>query len=112
MILGVKGSPARPDPTTEGIEIPIRIRFPNEEGAEPAEWRKPREESGPRGIHLKKEDFERHGYSNECKGCRWMQSGIGRRTTGHGAPAHSFLCRQRLEAALREERNPRAQGAG
>ena len=41
-----------------------------------------------------------------------MQSGIGRRTIGHGAPAHSFLCRQRLEAALREEGNPRAQGAG
>ena len=32
MILGMKGSPARPDPTTEGIEIPIRIRFPDEEG--------------------------------------------------------------------------------
>ena len=67
MILGMKGSPARPDPTIEGIEIPIRIRFPNEEGDEPAEWRKPREESGPRGIHLQREDFERHGYSHECK---------------------------------------------
>ena len=41
-----------------------------------------------------------------------MQSGVGRRKTGHGAPAHSFLCRLRMEAALREEGHPRPQGAG
>ena len=40
LIMAMKGSPSRPDPTAEGIEIPIRIRFPNEDGAEPAEWRK------------------------------------------------------------------------
>ena len=41
-----------------------------------------------------------------------MQSGVGRRKTGHGVPAHSFLCRLRMEAALTEEWHPRPQGTG
>ena len=63
-------------------------------------WSDHSQQHGPRGIHLEKEDFEKHGYSSECKGCRWMQSGVGRRKTGHGAPAHSFLCTQSMEATL------------
>ena len=35
LILGMKGTPARPDPSVEGVEIPIKIRFPADEGREP-----------------------------------------------------------------------------
>ena len=49
-------------------------------------------------------DFEVHGYTDGCKGCRWIQTGIGQ-------PGHDEACRARMEDNLRKEEHPRFQRA-
>ena len=51
-------------------------------------------EWAPRRIYLKQPDFEKHGYTVECMGCRWMQTGLGAKR-GHGEQ-----CRARMEEAM------------
>ena len=105
MIKNVKGTPAKPDPASSGIEIPTRICLPKAGDEEDAkEWRKPRQEDKPRRTYLKKEDFEVHGYTEGCRGCRWIQTGIGQ-------PGHDEKCRTRMEDHLRKEKHPRFQRA-
>ena len=87
----MKGTPAKPDPASSGIEIPTRICLPKAtDEEEETEWRKPRQEDKPRRTYLKKEDFEVHGYTEGCKGCKWIQTGIGQ-------PGHDEKCRTRME---------------
>ena len=105
LIKDMKGTPAKPDPASSGIEIPVRICLPKEtDEEEEQEWRKPRREDKPRRTYLKKEDFEVHGYTEGCKGCRWIQTGIGQ-------PGHDETCRKRMEDNLRKEEHPRFQRA-
>ena len=51
----------------------------------------------PRRIYLKPNDFLKHGYTEGCKGCTWLRSGLGTRTV------HSDECRERLETAFAED---------
>ena len=53
-----------------------------------------------RQIYFKDEDFERHGYTDNCDGCDAKRAGMPLR-------AHSDTCRARLTAELRKDRNPR-----
>ena len=49
LIKNMKGTPAKPDPSGNGVEIPTRISLPKTEGDEVStEWRKPRQEEKPR----------------------------------------------------------------
>ena len=68
------------------------------------EWGRLRQEDKPRRTYLKKEDFEVHGYTEGCKGCRWIQTGIGQ-------PGHDEKCRTRMQENLRKEEHPRFQRA-
>ena len=97
----MKGTPARPDPSMPGIDIPIRIRvvmeFPNAvaESAQPL-----RNEDQPRKAYLKKSDFEKFGFSEDCEGCRRLMAGL-------AARPHKETCRHRMETHLEEEEHPR-----
>ena len=48
LIKNMKGTPAKPDPASSGIEIPIRICLPKSTEEEETEWRRPRQEDRPR----------------------------------------------------------------
>ena len=54
-----------------------------------------KEEEQVRRPKLKKADFEEHGYTKDCPGCRWIQSGFA------GNRNHPEACRRRMETALR-----------
>ena len=98
MIKGIKGTPARPNPNGPGSDIPIRISVPSS-GVEFKEGPPARSDDAPRTTYLKKEDFDRHGYSDNCEGCRR------RRTGGMGQREHTAECRKRMETTLEKEEN-------
>ena len=63
----------------------------------------------PRRARLAPEDFKTHGFTVDCKGCIYLQDGIGHRC------AHSSECRDRMEGKLQEseegkDRVAKAQG--
>jgi hypothetical protein len=97
----MKGTPARPDPNMSGIDIPIRIKvtmdFPNAV-AEPIVPQ--RNEDQSRRAYLKKNDFVKFGYDEDCEGCRKLSAGKAPRP-------HRETCRLRMEKHLEEEENPR-----
>jgi len=80
LIEEMAGTPDRPNPHALGNYIPIKINLPKNESDEKEEskWRRARQEEAPRRTHLKKDDFLVYGYTDGCKGCRWIQKGIGR----------------------------------
>ena len=51
-----------------------------------------------RSIYLSRKDFERHGYSDGCVGCRAISSG----KKGRTGVAHNRACRRRMEGIVRE----------
>ena len=53
----------------------------------------PEEQSMPRHVNLSKSDFDEHGCSSNCLGCRSILKGIRRQ-------GHSEACRQRTQKAL------------
>ena len=97
----MKGTPAWPDPNMPGSGIPIRIRvameFPNAV-AEPSIPQRNEEQS--RRASLKKKDFEKSGYDEDCEGCRRLAAGMAPRP-------HKDTCRLRMEKHLEKEEHPR-----
>jgi hypothetical protein len=100
-VQAIQGTPQRPDPNMPGIDIPIRIQVSMENMDAPTPMRDPRVEEHARRAYLKKEDFEKHGYTEGCEGCRRAKTG------GMTARPHTEACRVRLEKLLEEESNPR-----
>ena len=49
-------------------------------------------------MYLTKRDFESHGYTDGCAGCRDLASG--RRGPVSGFAPHTTACRRRMEAAI------------
>ena len=45
----------------------------------------------PRRIRLEQKDFDKLGYTENCRGCEFLQTGIGVRQ------GHSSQCRERME---------------
>ena len=102
VIRNMQGTPARPNPQMPGQDVPIRVSLPAEGGAAaPTEPPPARNESVPRRTYLKPRDFEKHGYTEGCEGCRRVRTG------GMGARPHTEQCRARMEEALKQEGNPR-----
>ena len=48
----------------------------------------------PRRVRLAQGDLEKFGYTEDCRGCEFLQTGIGARQN------HSDLCRARIEESL------------
>ena len=53
-----------------------------------------------RSMHLRRNDFERYGFSDGCPGCRDMA--IQRPGPSSGWAAHTTACRRRLEERIQE----------
>ena len=68
-------------------EVPEAVKMAPEEEKEEEEL------VVPRNIYLKKSDFETHGYSKDCKGCRAVLRGAAR-------TPHSAECRKRMMGAM------------
>ena len=69
-------------------EVPEAVRMePEDEKGEEEEL------VVPRNIYLKKSDFEQHGYSKDCKGCRAVLRGAAR-------TPHTAECRKRMMTAM------------
>ena len=62
-------------------------------------------ETSARKTYLKKRDFEKHGYTEGCEGCRRLRTG------GMEARPHNSQCRARMEELLKNEDNPRWKNA-
>ena len=96
----MQGTPARPNPSMPGTDIPVHIHIPVEAvPGEPPPQRQEQEQT--RRTYLKKEDFETHGYSEGCEGCRRLRTG------GMTAKGHTEECRNRMEELLKQDDNPR-----
>ena len=102
-IKNMQGTPARPDPNQPGNSIPIHIILPDADGPVPEP--EPRVETNARKTYLKKRDFEKHGYTDGCEGCRRLRTG------GMEARPHNSQCRTRMEELLKNEDNPRWKNA-
>ena len=101
-IKGMKGTPARPNPQMPGNDVPVQIHVPIDLGEAMPEGPPPaRNEEAGRRTYLKAKDFEKHGFTEGCEGCRRLKAG------GMSARPHTEECRQRIEAKLKEEENPR-----
>ena len=51
-----------------------------------------------RSMYLTKRDFESHGYTDGCQGCKDLSSG--RRGPVSGFAPHTTACRRRMESAI------------
>ena len=51
----------------------------------------------PRRIYTKPADYTKHGYTQGCRGCAWLENQIGPRQ------GHSEICRSRIEKAIAED---------
>ena len=60
-----------------------------------------RQETESRKVYIKKVDFERHGYTEGCEGCRRMMTG------SMTLRPHTRECRDRMEKLMQEEDHPR-----
>ena len=92
-ITEMQGTPAQPNPTAPGLHIPIAINIDQGDGGAPVETQQRKVEQTARRVYLKQQDFEQHGYSDECEGCARLQAGMAPRP-------HSEACRTRLEEEL------------
>ena len=92
----MRGTPGQPDPNQPGARIPVTITMPI---AEPMPIARIPEEKG-RQIYFKESDFDMYGYTDGCEGCDTRRAGMPLRR-------HSDVCRARITAELRKERNPR-----
>ena len=101
-MLSMTGTPAKPNPQAPGHDIPVHIRIQVPEvGEVPGEPAPARVETEPRRTYLKARDFHKHGWTESCEGCRRLKAG------NMGARPHNEACRQRMEAILKAEGDPR-----
>jgi len=90
----MKGTPQKPDPSKDGLIIPLRITFDEPSENLEEESQLPRKEEGPRIMMIRREDLEEHGYTEGCDGCREKRTGMQERR------GHSEACRKRLGEAM------------
>ena len=61
---------------------------------------------GRKAMYLSRKDFERHGLTDGCIGCRGIGAASGRPTSRAGGIGayrpHDVACRRRMENAIRE----------
>ena len=70
---------------TTPVVVPGQARSPDDDPPVPVRGR----EFVPRRIYTRTSDYEKHGYTEGCKGCVWIRNQLGPRT------GHSEACRER-----------------
>ena len=96
-VLAVKGTPEEPVPGRGVIQAPVVIRAEIDSdiprsAPDVAEAEPPRVRSGM----IYKQDYEEHGYSENCPGCSHMRLGMDKRP-------HTSVCRKRTEEILKSQ---------
>ena len=91
---GVPWRTSGTDKNTDGealrMDVPEAVRMAPEEEEKVAEKE---DLVVPRNLYLKKADFEKHGYSKDCRGCKSLLRGTARLP-------QSVACRKRVTQAL------------
>lgn len=101
----MKGNPKRPDPNSSGMDAPIRtIVALTDPLAEVGPMRKTPSDIN-RSVYLKREDFEKYGYTPGGDGCKCLKAGLA------GYKHHTPECRKRMEMAIGEDRHPQCERA-
>ena len=101
LVGGVPWRTSEEDKNADGEAL--RREVPEAVKMAPEEEKEEEEIVVPRNIYLRKSDFEAHGYSRDCKGCRAVLRGAAR-------TPHSAECRKRMMAAMAgDERVKRAE---
>ena len=96
------GTPSQPVPGRIGSRIPIHVNAEIDESIVPEEFMPKRIEDTPRRVYLQRRHFLRHGYSENCEGCRRS------RTSGAlTMRAHTEECRRRMYLAMASDEEDR-----
>ena len=75
-ILNITGTPARPNPQMPGHDIPVHIHVQFDvDHCLPGEPAPARVEIVSRRTYLKACDFQKHGWTEGCEGCRRLKTG-------------------------------------
>ena len=91
-VKGIKATPWSHDSPPPDLEpVPVVWPAPGAQAPPPAP---PQFAPSVKRVYFRRLDFESHGYTDHCIGCRRLR-------LGQPAAAHSELCRARMEAALR-----------
>ena len=89
-ILDMKGTTQRPDPSTPGLSIPVKIRLEPDVKVDMPISRPARKKEGPRDVYLSRGDFETYRYTEGCEGCSRLTAGMAPRP-------HTAKCRLRMK---------------
>ena len=90
----MQGSPHKPSPNGPELEVPIRIRVHAENPECNVDARPVRQETEARNTYMENVDFEKHGYTDACEGCRRVMAG------SMTLRPHTTECRQRIEEKM------------
>ena len=94
LIKRLKGTPQQPNPNKPGDTVPIRITFDEPVRLEQVEENTGRKEVNLRRFRITIPMLEKHGFTENCEGCRFKKAGLG------NSRAHSEACRKRIAEAL------------
>ena len=97
----MQGVPPQPVPGRAGSQVPIRVRVDVDQDLEAEPHDLPRRENAPRRTRLERPHFEKHGWSDDCQGCRRAQAGLSQ-------AAHTEACRRRMEEAMYQDEADKA----
>ena len=89
MVESMRGTPLRPDPSSNSSRIPVRIRMTFPEMPLPEEIPPANKEVSIRRMRITKSDHEAHGYTDGCPGCYNHRMGLCIRQ-------HTEECRKRI----------------
>ena len=95
-IKGMRGTPQQPDPRRGGMRIPLRITFDEPSTEKEEETTLPKKEAVPRRMKINEQDYEEHGFTEGCEGCRVRKAGL------QEYRPHTEGCRKRMGEALKE----------
>ena len=106
-MLDMRGTPPRPDPSKPGLHIPVKVRIKPDVPFNMPEMRPARQEEAPRKLYVRKEDFKKMGYTENCDGCARLSAGMEPRR-------HTDKCRKRMNEEDRgwEKKNRRNRHEG
>ena len=100
IVLNVKGTPWAPGDGENVEPVPVARHAeekPQEESPLPRGMAQETEQPRVRRVMLMRSDFERHGFTTGCYGCRGIQEG------SHRSLNHTEACRERMTKLLCEE---------
>ena len=95
------GTPRQPDPKRGGLQVPVQVRFEEEEPKEaPIETKPSLKEGLTRRVFITDRDLKKYGYTEGCVGCESRLRGPPGRQN-RARRNHDETCRRRLEEAMK-----------